>query len=126
MSSSTSKKHILVVEDDKIMNTVVQKKFQKAGFQTTGCNDGTEGLAMMKQNVYDGIILDLMMPVVDGFTVLKERNTTLNAATPIFGLTALNEEKCKMARDLGAVKTFIKSKVALNDVVEEVKKDLGA
>ncbi|MFA5799926.1 MAG: response regulator [Candidatus Peribacteraceae bacterium] len=126
MSADTNpKKKILVIEDDQSMNDSLQRKFQKLGCETEGCFDGEQGLNRMNEKTYDAILLDLMMPIKDGFAVLAKRSTTKNASTPVYVLTTLGEEKCDLARELGAKMTFIKSRMSAAQVIEEVRKDMG-
>ena len=118
-------KKILVVEDDHSMNDFLQHKFQQFGWETEGCFDGEQGLKLMNRKRYDGIVLDLMMPIKDGFAVLAKKGTTRNATIPVNVLTTLGEERCSLARELGAKKTFIKSETSAGQVVEQIKKDMG-
>lgn len=117
-------KTILVVEDDKNLNDAMQRGLKKIGFATEVCFDGQQGLNKMKEKTYDGILLDLMMPIKDGFDVLAERSATKNASTPVYVLTALGEEKCEHAREMGAKKTFVKSQMSPAEVFESIRKDL--
>ncbi|MFA6038711.1 MAG: response regulator [Candidatus Peribacteraceae bacterium] len=122
---TNTKKQILVVEDDKNMNDSLQRKFQGLGCETEGCFDGEQALIKMGEKTYDGIMMDLMMPIKDGFAVLAKKSTTKNPTTPVYVLTTLGEEKCELARELGAKMTFIKSQMTAAQVIEEVKKDMG-
>jgi CheY-like chemotaxis protein len=72
-----------------------------------------------------GILIDLMMPIKDGFAVLSQRGTAKNPNTPVYVLTTFGEEKCQLARQLGARKTFIKSEMSAAAVIEEIKRDQG-
>lgn len=123
--TNSTKKTFLVIEDDKSMNDSLQRKLQNIGFETEGCFDGEQGLNKMNEKTYDGIMMDLMMPIKDGFAVLAKRSTTKNANTPVYVLTALGEEKCDLARELGAKMTFIKSQMSAAQVIEGVRKDMG-
>jgi len=79
----------------------------------------------MEEKTYDAIILDLMMPIKDGFAVLAKKSSTKNPDTPAYVLTTLGEEKCELARELGAKMTFIKSQMSASEFIEAVKKDMG-
>lgn len=120
-----NKKPFLIIEDDQEVNESLQRKLQKIGFETEGCFDGEQGLNKMNEKTYDGILLDLMMPIKDGFAVLSQRGTTKNPDTPVYVLTTFGEEKCQLARQLGAKKTFIKAEMSAMKVIEEIKKDQG-
>lgn len=124
-SDTNTKKTFLVIEDDKSMNESLQRKLQKVGFDTEGCFDGEQGLNKMNEKTYDGIMMDLMMPIKDGFAVLAKKPTTKNPGTPVYVLTTLGEEKRDLALELGAKKAFVKSEMSAAQVVEEIQKDLG-
>ncbi|MDD5750916.1 MAG: response regulator [Candidatus Peribacteraceae bacterium] len=124
-AANTPKRTFLVIEDDRPTNDSLQRKLQKIGFETEGCFDGEQGLNKMNEKTYDGIMLDLMMPIKDGFAVLAKRSTTKNPTTPVYVLTSLGEEKCELARELGAKMTFIKSQMSAAEVIENIGKDMG-
>lgn len=125
MSSDTNtEKKILIIEDDKSMNDSLHRKFEKMGYETDSCFDGEQGLNMMNKKLYDAITLDLLMPIQDGFFVLAKKTTTLNAKTPTYVLTALEGEKCELAKELGAKNIFIKSHNSPAEIAETIRKDI--
>ena len=77
---------VLVVDDEMRMVELVKLYLEKEGFKVDGAYDGQRALDMAKENGYDLIILDLMLPVVDGWTVCKEIRK--NSDVPIIMLTA--------------------------------------
>ena len=62
---------LLVVEDEEKLNHILTKRLRKEGFSVDICYDGEEALAFLEVGEFDAIILDIMIPKVDGFTVLK-------------------------------------------------------
>ena len=89
---------ILVIDDDDAINELVKVNLELSGYDVLCANDGIKGFALAKQELPDLIILDIMMPDVDGYTVAKrvrEYEPTKNI--PILMLTALNmlEDKVK-------------------------------
>lgn len=81
---------ILVIDDDESINQLVQINLELAGYKVFCANDGISGFAMAKQETPDLIILDVMMPDVDGYTVAKRiRENNEIKETPIIMLTAL-------------------------------------
>lgn len=122
MSSDTNTtKKILVVEDDKEMNASLQRKFEKLGFATESAFDGEEAMKLLKEKVYDGMTLDLMMPIKDGFAVMAQMRGTPNEKTPVFVLTSIGEEgKIDLAWELGAKQVFKKEEYKPADVAEAV------
>ena len=86
----TDKKRILVVDDEPDFCAIVQGNLEKEGFEVEVAYDGNEGLAKVKANPPDAIVLDVMMPEKDGYTVCKEikEDDTLSEI-PIVMLTAV-------------------------------------
>lgn len=91
---------ILVVEDDKNLNRSIREMLKSFG-EITGVYDGEEAIFMASQNIYDLIILDVMLPTIDGFSVLSEVRKTITC--PILMLTALDSVNDKVrGLNLGA------------------------
>ena len=81
---------ILVIDDDEAINELVRINLEIAGYSVICANDGISGFAKAKQELPDLIILDVMMPDVDGYTVAKRiRENEEIKETPIIMLTAL-------------------------------------
>ena len=78
---------VLIAEDERDMNNIIKKKLTSEGYGTDSCFDGEEALSFIELTDYDVIILDIMMPKKDGFTVVAEmRAKGIN--TPVIFLTA--------------------------------------
>ena len=98
---SESKKKILVVEDERKISQVIGINLMMAGYLCDVASDGEEGLRLALSGDYDLILLDLMLPKRDGFSVCREIRKTLS--TPIIMVTAKEEEADKiMGLELGA------------------------
>ena len=81
---------ILVVEDEKDMNRIIVKALQSEGYLVDSCYDGESAYDYLCMAEYDGVILDIMLPKMDGFTVLKKvRNKGIT--TPILFLSAKSD-----------------------------------
>jgi two-component system response regulator ResD len=92
---------ILVVDDEKRMIDLVRLYLEKEGYTVEEAFNGEQALDMMSKTSYDLIILDLMLPVVDGWTVCKELRKKYD--TPVIMLTARGEEFDKvLGFELGA------------------------
>lgn len=78
---------LLLAEDDTNLGALLSEYLGAKGFEVTLCKDGDEGLKAFSQNIYDFIILDVMMPLKDGFTLAREMRT-VNKTVPILFLTA--------------------------------------
>ncbi len=99
---------ILVAEDEKDLNLIIKKKLQSSGYSVDCAFDGEEAIDFIEAAEYDGIILDVMMPVYDGFEVLKKIRRS-GIKTPVLFLTARDsvEDRVK-GLDLGANDYLIK------------------
>lgn len=71
---------VLLVEDDVALNRIIKKRLLAEGYGVDACLDGTEGLAFAQGIAYDAIILDIMLPGVDGLTILKTLRQESNRA----------------------------------------------
>lgn len=93
---------ILVVEDDPIIRQTVDYALRRAGFETRTSADGHEALEMARSSAPDLILLDLMLPGIDGFTFAEEIRRT-DSEVAIIMVTALDQERDKVrGLDAGA------------------------
>jgi len=98
---------ILLVDDEDKMRELIKIAFKKEQFQTFEAVDGKQALAMFKSNSFDIVILDIMLPEIDGWTVCREIRRASNI--PIIMLTARGEEFDKLfGFDLGADDYIVK------------------
>ena len=86
---------ILIIEDDKDLAQLTKLALEKENFTVDMCLDGAEGLYYMQENMYDLVLLDRMLPSMDGAQVLKEARQS-NISTPVIFLTALGELQDKV------------------------------
>jgi DNA-binding response OmpR family regulator len=94
--------HILVVEDEAKIAAFVQQGLEETGYHVTVARDGEAGLLEAQFNNYDLIILDVMLPKLDGIAVARKLRAA-RKATPILMLTARDSEKDKiLGLDVGA------------------------
>ncbi|MGN1095664.1 MAG: response regulator, partial [Eubacteriales bacterium] len=101
MENEHSSKRILVVEDEQSISKVLEINLKMAGYACDVAGDGEEGLRLALTGSYDLILLDIMLPKRDGFSVCREVRKTLS--TPIIMVTAKEEDMDKiMGLDLGA------------------------
>ena len=82
--------HILVVDDESRIRSIVRKYAEFEGHQITEAGDGMEAVLLCRKNHYDMIIMDIMMPELDGFSACREIRKVTN--TPIIMLSARGEE----------------------------------
>ena len=116
-----SKKRILIVEDERPLAHALELKMSHEGFETCVALNGTEGLKEASANPYDVILLDLIMPGMDGFTLLQELKKK-GVKTPIVVLSNLShgEDKGKVT-GLGVVDYFVKANTPIVDIIKRVK-----
>lgn len=99
---------ILVAEDEKALNRILVKQFTKLGYSVDSCFDGESVFDFLAGATYDAIVLDVMMPKKDGFTVLTEMRQQ-RISTPVIFLTAKTEISDRVhGLDLGANDYLIK------------------
>lgn len=124
---ATTKIKILLIEDEEMLANMYEVKFQNEGFDITKALDGEEGLKKAKEIIPDLILLDIIMPKMDGFSVLKalkEDPKTKNA--PVILLTNLGqEEDIARGKEMGSVGYLVKANITPAEVVEQVKKQLA-
>lgn len=121
-------KSILVVEDEPAMRQALSDKFSHIGFKILEAKDGEEGLKMAEKENPDLILLDLLMPKMDGITMMKKmRETVWGEKIPIVILTNLSaDDKVvhEVTRDEPSY-YLIKTDWKIDDVVTKVKNALG-
>ena len=125
MLSSKPAKKILIVEDEKPTAKAFGLKLGRAGFESEVASDGVDALEILAKKNFDLILLDLVMPRMDGFEFLAELKNR-NIKIPVIVTTSLSQgEDAKRARDLGAIDYFVKSDTPIANIVEHVKKVLS-
>lgn len=121
------KKKILLVEDDQALANVYVDRLKLEGFDVKHVANGEEALSTAVAYRPELIILDVMMPKINGFDVLDIlRNTPETMNVRIIMLTALSqaEDQAKAER-LGVDDYLVKSQVVIGDVVQRIRQHLG-
>ncbi len=120
-------KKILVVEDEQQIAQVLSEVLIRNGFEVTIAKDGTEGCEMALKIKPDLILLDIMLPSIDGLSMLAElRKDEWGAKVLVIALTNYGDtERVNRAISLGVDEYLIKSDWNLEDVIRQVKKKLG-
>jgi two-component system copper resistance phosphate regulon response regulator CusR len=124
-TKTTSKgKKILIVEDERPLAHALELKMTHEGYDVHVSGNGDEGLKEATTGKYDLILLDLIMPGVDGFAILKELQNK-KSHTKVIVLSNLGQdEDRKKAAELGAKDYLVKANVPLSDIVKVVKSAL--
>lgn len=113
---------LLLIEDNPLLVGMYRAAFEKAGFEVAFAHDGETGLTLAADKKPDVILLDLLMPGMNGFEVLKALKA--NPATKkikVIILTVVTDEESKhKADELGADGYLIKSELTLAQIVEKI------
>jgi CheY-like chemotaxis protein len=117
------KKFILVAEDDNFYANIYKVKLAKEGYEVVVVGNGEWVLKALQKKIPNLILLDLIMPVKDGFDTLKEiKANPVYAQIPVMILSNLSQEEDKQkAKDLGAVDFITKADVPIHDVLAKIK-----
>ncbi|MBI4239904.1 response regulator [Candidatus Uhrbacteria bacterium] len=125
LSKKAEQKKILIVEDERPMAQALFLKLSSAGFDPVIAPHGQEALSLLSKKTFDLILLDLIMPRIDGFGVLTELKKTEHKI-PIIVLTNLGqEEDANRVMHLGARDYVIKSETPIIDVVLRIQRLLN-
>lgn len=114
---------ILVVEDEEILLTALQEELRQGGYTVEGAVDGEDGLNKIKAFKPDLVLLDLVMPKMDGMAVLKKlKESQETTDLPVVILTNLSDyERISEALSLGAKDYLVKANYSLSDLMDKVK-----
>jgi DNA-binding response OmpR family regulator len=114
---------ILVAEDDKLISNSLCEALKAANFEPTPAYDGEETLAKAKESTPDLVLLDIMMPKLDGISVLWEFKADPNTARiPVIVLTNIGDvETISKIVEAGAVDYLLKSDQSVDDIIQKVK-----
>ena len=121
-------KSVLIVEDELSMQRALKKKLEHAGYAVATAIDGEEALASIRASKPDLVLLDLIMPKMDGISVLRElKGDDQLRSTPVVILTNLSSgDKVAEAMQLGTFDFLVKANYSLDDVLKKVTDRLGA
>lgn len=121
------KKKILIIEDDSMINSIYKIKFEIDGFIAVIANNGAEGIEFAKKEKPDIIMLDVIMPQIDGFSVLEElKKNEQTKSIPIIMLTNLGaEEDMAKGKKLGAIDYLVKTSLTPKQINDKIKEYLN-
>jgi len=122
-----AEKTILIVEDDESISNMYQTKMKQLGLNILAAADGARGLEEAKKQKPDLIILDVILPQLDGFSILEElKKGKETAKIPVLMLTNLSTtEDQEKANKLGANGYIVKANITPAELSETVKKILN-
>jgi len=116
-------KKILIVEDDKFLRELISMKLQKEGYTIIEAVDGEEGEKKIKEEKPDLILLDLILPGIDGFEVLSRiKEDPAVSSIPVIILSNLGQkEEIEKGLKLGAIDFLVKAHFTPGEIIEKIK-----
>ena len=117
---------ILIIEDDRFLRELISKKLAKEGFEVSEAIDGEEGIKKIKSEKPGLILLDLILPGIDGFEVLsKMKDDPTVSSIPVIILSNLGQkEDVEKGLKLGAVDYLIKAHFTPGEIIEKIRANL--
>lgn len=117
---------ILLIEDDKFLRELIIQKLGKEGYDVTEAPEGEAGLLKMKKEKPDLVLLDLILPGIDGFEVLSRMKKDPNlAGIPVIILSNLGQrDDVQKGIDLGAEDYLIKAHFTPGEIIDRIKATL--
>lgn len=112
--------NILMIEDDKELCEAVSFRLEQEGFSVTACHDGEEGLYYMQESPFDLVILDRMLPHMNGIEVLKEARSR-QIGTPVLMLTALGELNDRLTGLNGGADDYMVKPFAFEELLARIR-----
>lgn len=119
---------ILVAEDDRFLRRAADATLRRQGFNVVTASDGEEALLVARQEHPDLILLDLIMPKLQGFEVLRElKRDPATAAIPVIVLSNLGQEQdSRIATEMGAADYWVKANIGPSEMARRVELLLAA
>jgi DNA-binding response OmpR family regulator len=123
-SATPTQKTILLADDEQFILVAYKDGLEHAGYNVILAHDGEEAVAVMREQQPDLVLLDIIMPKLNGFEVMQAARAEPDlAAIPIAVFTNLSQLSDEQeARDLGAVDFIVKADVSLNDLLARVER----
>ena len=120
------KKRIAVIEDDRIMADLIKRGLERSGFEIFSAFDGEEGLRIVESQIPDLVLLDLMLPKLDGLSVAKRLSENMQTkAIPVIILTVMEKTDAMagILEDTG-YDYIVKSNIDISEIINKVKEKL--
>ena len=116
-------KKILIIEDDKFLRELIAQKLVKEGYNIAEAIDGEEGIKKVKSEQPDLVLLDLILPGIDGFEVLsKMKEDSSLVSIPVIILSNLGQkEDVEKGLKLGAADYLIKAHFTPGEIIDKIK-----
>jgi len=116
-------KKILIIEDDKFLRELIVKKLVKEGYEISEAVDGEEGVKKVKEEKPDLVLLDLILPGIDGFEVLsRTKEDPALSQIPVIILSNIGQkEDVERGLGLGAIDYLIKAHFTPGEIIEKIR-----
>lgn len=116
-------KKILLVEDEEYIRDLYKRQLELEGLSTDAFEKGQDGLSAVEKNHYDLILLDIMLPDINGLQILQKlKQSDATKSVPVILLTNLGQDAViKQGFDLGAEGYLVKTAYTPNQIVQEIK-----
>ena len=120
-------KKILIIEDEEELLSLLEKRLTQEGYEVAIAKDGKEGLAKIKEITPNLILLDIVMPVVDGFELMEQtsKDEEMKKIPIIIISNSGQPVEIDRALKLGAKDYLVKVEFTPQEVLEKVKKQIG-
>ena len=120
-------KKILIIEDEKIIRDLLERKLTREGYSVVIATNGIDGLVEMREDRPDIVLLDIIMPKMGGFEVMEEMNKdeTLKDIPVIVVSNSGQPVEIDRIKKMGAKDWLIKTEFDPQEVLEKVKKQIG-
>lgn len=127
MEGEGDKEKILIIEDDRFIAKMYQTKLSLEGYAVEVAENGVQGVEKIKSFEPDLVLLDIIMPEMDGFGVLEtiRDDDTINSTSVVVMSNLAQEDHLKRAKALGAKDYIVKSQLTPMDVVKKIKEVLA-
>lgn len=115
-------KKILIIEDERVLLKALKTELEELKYKVFFSTDGKKGLFLVKKEMPDLILLDLILPKMDGFKVLEEiKNNPKIKNIPVIIISNLGEdENIEKGMEMGAADYFVKASSSLKEIVEKI------
>ena len=115
-------RRVLLAEDDRFLRRAAEARLRRHGLEVLTAVDGEEALRLARSERLDLVLLDVVMPKLDGFEVLKLlKEDAATASIPVIVLSNLGQDRdVALAKTLGAVAYLVKANLSLQDLVDRV------
>ena len=120
-----NKKKILIIEDEQVLADVLKSKLEKEGYEVNVAYEGEDGYRKIKEFVPDLVLLDIVLPKMNGYEILEKKKLEGNK-TPVIVISNSGQPvELERTKELGAVDSLVKTEFDPNEVIQKVKIFLG-